>query len=592
MRFQLANGTFSSSTGLLGAGLLALFPNEPLIGWTLILAALTVFVSGVRIDNWHIRSTQTGWRSRMSPVVWMVIGIFGLIITTTTFYRAYSIYRDGWPLRFSFGTPLNFAYNQTIGGFEVWGVNGTVQNISGQEVKLGNAHIVSGQDGRRIPVTFSDGYGQYLDGSNFNPMPPDAAADFRALFKTDKAYISEQEFWEQWASITFVATYGDDQEYKRTFSKEELKQHFETHRPKTTPAPRMIPTESKLWADDVLDWSVSIETLPLFHFIPEKKIVVFQQFRLVNVSAKHKRIIDLEISVPPNGDIAPGVTFKTEYYRDSGYRQILKEAGKENRSRGWEFLSSPIELQPGQLVEGQIDFILPDSIIPIVAADPTRLRMESTTVTAIDRISGNKFELLLGEHFNALKGVKSDPRLSAPKNKGIFRPVFPEPEPGKPRPPGTRPEDVTFSDLLIFEFPNMVAMSSDRIERGEFADAKFAQFVVVQDNISRSEFYAVYTMENAQTFEVCKWFADNYKVLREEWRPAKPPKKGFGIEPFSANNDFPFTGQFYIYHEGGLTTEEQQELWNLYQTKGMNLTFRGPKYLKEKKEWLGPHLHK
>lgn len=349
---------------------------------------------------------------------------------------------------------------------------------------------------------------------------------------------------------------------------------------------------SKPWTDEVSEWSVSIETLPLFRFIPDKKIVVFQQFRLVNVSTTHKRIIDLEIVVPPNGDLAPGMSFKTEFYRESGYRQMLKEAGTEISSRGWAFLDSPIELQPGQMVEGQIDFILPDSIVPVVIADPTRLRMESTTISVIDRISGNRLELLLGEHYNAIKRERTDPRHSNAPDSGLFRPVFPEPVPGKPRPPGTRPEDVTFSDLLMFEFPNMSAMISERVEKGSLAYSKFAEFLVLQDNVSRSEFYAIYTTENAQTFDVCKWFVENYRAIREEWRPAKPQEKGLGVEPYGANNDFPFTGQFYIYHEGELDEKQQQELWNLYQTKGLNVTFRGPKYLKEKKEWLGPRLHK
>jgi hypothetical protein len=163
---------------------------------------------------------------------------------------------------------------------------------------------------------------------------------------------------------------------------------------------------SRAWMDDLTGWSVSIETAPVFHFIPAKKIVVFQQFRLVNVSTKYNRIVDLEINVPPDGDAVPGMTFKTEFYRDSGYRQVLKEAGKD-ASRGWAFLTSPIELRPGQLVEGQIDFILPDYAIEIAAKNPEEFRLNAATVTAIDRISGGRITILLGESYNAITKEKS-----------------------------------------------------------------------------------------------------------------------------------------------------------------------------------------
>ncbi|MGE0008849.1 MAG: hypothetical protein AB7S92_25120 [Parvibaculaceae bacterium] len=163
---------------------------------------------------------------------------------------------------------------------------------------------------------------------------------------------------------------------------------------------------SRPWTDDLLDWSVSIETVPAFHFIPDKKIVVFQQFRLVNVSTKYNRVVDLEINVPPEGDAVPGMIFKTEFYRDSGYRQVLKEAGKDAASRGWAFLSSPIELLPGQLVEGQIDFILPDYAVEIAANRPEDFHLNAATVTAIDRISGERITLLFGESYNAITKEK------------------------------------------------------------------------------------------------------------------------------------------------------------------------------------------
>ena len=399
-------------------------------------------------------------------------------------------------------SPLSFGRSgdgpTLVDAFQIKGLNRSKDPVSPTR-----AFIKSNVDGKILPLDLANG-GALVPVSDFVIAPNREFTLIATLPSNDSTRtggLPATVFHREYASFSINFEYDNGEKIERRFEKSKVDRLIEKgnrlmnkNRPlppsilpknkPVTPAPLPAPqpttdevTSPKPWTDEISDWSVSIETLPLFRFIPDKKIVVFQQFRLVNVSTKYKRIIDLEISVPPEGDRVPGMIFKTEYYKDSVYRQMLKEAGKENKSRGWVFLNSPIELQPGQLVEGQIDFILPDPIISILNSDPDGLRIGATTITVIDRISGNKLELLFGEHFNAVTGKRFDPRHPEKYEK---KATANEPAAERPAPLGTRPEDIAFTTLLAFEFPNASLISEELIEKGRFTKAKFMEFVTVQ----------------------------------------------------------------------------------------------------------------
>jgi hypothetical protein len=160
-----------------------------------------------------------------------------------------------------------------------------------------------------------------------------------------------------------------------------------------------------------------------------------------------------------------------------------------------------------------------------------------------------------------------------------------------PTPAGTKPEDVTFSDLLIYEFPNAAAISVEQVERGQFSTTVFAQFVTLQDPYSRSEYYAVYIPKTALTLKVSEWIAANYKSMRDQQRGKKPYERKPGEKP-PVNADLPFSGQIYVYHESDLSSDQQKQLWILFQKEGAAVEFRGPKYLADQRAAIGPHLHK
>jgi hypothetical protein len=166
---------------------------------------------------------------------------------------------------------------------------------------------------------------------------------------------------------------------------------------------------SSPWTDDLSGWSVTIETSPVVGYSLPGRWVAFQGFRLVNTSKVHTRIIDLEITIPLTSAEPPNLHFTTEYYRQSEYRERFFDRDKE-KSRGWDFLESPLVLQPQQMKEGQLDFVLPDNAAAVLARDLNAMRLGAATVKIIDRISGRQLEIVLGEHFSALTGRKFDPR--------------------------------------------------------------------------------------------------------------------------------------------------------------------------------------
>jgi hypothetical protein len=62
MRLSVTSGSFSSAFGLVGAGMLALFPDAHWIGWLLVTAGILVFLFDVRIDHGDV---QVNWATRV-----------------------------------------------------------------------------------------------------------------------------------------------------------------------------------------------------------------------------------------------------------------------------------------------------------------------------------------------------------------------------------------------------------------------------------------------------------------------------------------------------------------------------------------------
>lgn len=86
MRFRLHGGVFTVGLGLLGAGAVIVWPDQVLIGWSLMLAALAVFLWGVKFDgeHWWARS-----QIRMTwPFILIVVSLVGLIVGGTMAYRS------------------------------------------------------------------------------------------------------------------------------------------------------------------------------------------------------------------------------------------------------------------------------------------------------------------------------------------------------------------------------------------------------------------------------------------------------------------------------------------------------------------------
>jgi hypothetical protein len=145
-------------------------------------------------------------------------------------WHGYDIYRDGWPLKWIWGSYINANRDQKNGQLQVWGFAGMVENVSSNEVKLEEAFIISKMSGSRVAIVLNDRYGTYAPPHHFNPLPPGSRVDFRALFKTETDALSEDDFWASWGSIEFVAKY-DSREYRKQFSPEEAKEALAFYRP-------------------------------------------------------------------------------------------------------------------------------------------------------------------------------------------------------------------------------------------------------------------------------------------------------------------------------------------------------------------------
>jgi hypothetical protein len=67
MRIKISSGYLFAALGLAGTGMLEIVPDKHVFGWVLIALAVTVLLSGFRIDGWHIKFERPrGWKAKMS----------------------------------------------------------------------------------------------------------------------------------------------------------------------------------------------------------------------------------------------------------------------------------------------------------------------------------------------------------------------------------------------------------------------------------------------------------------------------------------------------------------------------------------------
>jgi hypothetical protein len=202
----------------------------PWIAWPGIAIGLLMVAWG-QLSPMHISKLGS---SRVSPTAWASIGFLLVACGVAAGWYAYSLYRDGWPLKWIWGSFINADRDQKSGQIKVWGFEGIVENVSSNEVKLEEAFIVSRMNGRRVAIMLNDRYGAYGPVQQFNSFPPGSRVDFRALFKTETDAMSESDFWASWGGIEFVAKYAG-REYRKEFSVDDAKNALAFYRPEPPP---------------------------------------------------------------------------------------------------------------------------------------------------------------------------------------------------------------------------------------------------------------------------------------------------------------------------------------------------------------------
>jgi hypothetical protein len=163
--------------------------------------------------------------------------------------------------------------------------------------------------------------------------------------------------------------------------------------------------------------------------------------------------------------------------------------------------------------------------------------------------------------------------------KRYFYPTWPPPFPLKP----ADPESFDMDSLLTFEFPNAVSIGTDVEVRGTAAKT-ILKFQTRQDLSARAEFYLAYIPKSEATYELCQLILAEYKELRNSSRAGKSYQRKFGRDYPVVNEDLPFTGTIYIYHESPLTEDQRRQLWQQFKEKGVTVFFKGPDHLAERRK--------
>lgn len=175
----------------------------------------------------------------------------------------------------------------------------------------------------------------------------------------------------------------------------------------------MVQREYLRWrtsrAIDAADgWSVAIEAsrnIVAAHSDRETDMMGFQQWRFVNISAVRPRKLDVVITIP---EVETGKvhTHNSVWAGKTQYQKKIESFSSdknEKLERTLRFIDFPLELQPSEMVEGQI-VIKPDIKFGVGTLLNQVINTREISFAFKEHISGKTVTLRLGEVFNAYTG--------------------------------------------------------------------------------------------------------------------------------------------------------------------------------------------
>jgi hypothetical protein len=172
--------------------------------------------------------------------------------------------------------------------------------------------------------------------------------------------------------------------------------------------------------EKVTTWSVSFEAVGLVGgaFSSDNSFpfyLAFHRCRFVNLSATRKRILDLKIELPTDDPQIPLIVLDTESMSFQEYRKMLTDKGlgvdESALGRKESLLKTPIALEPGQLVQGTVEFDIHDDKVKqkMRNAPPGQellwLRLGDATLSVTDQLSDMTRSIKLGQAYNAVTGA-------------------------------------------------------------------------------------------------------------------------------------------------------------------------------------------
>jgi hypothetical protein len=167
--------------------------------------------------------------------------------------------------------------------------------------------------------------------------------------------------------------------------------------------------------ENVATWSVSFEAVALLSASsPSDGTLPFylalHRCRFTNLSVSQKRILDLELRIPTSDPTREVLLLKTENMPFQEYRKLLTDKGIQvdegALGRSQSLLKTPIYLEPGQLIEGTVEFDIHDDYVKQKMRDASFswLRLEDATVSLTDQRTGMTKSIKLNHAYNAVNG--------------------------------------------------------------------------------------------------------------------------------------------------------------------------------------------
>jgi len=129
-----------------------------------------------------------------------------------------------------------------------------------------------------------------------------------------------------------------------------------------------------------------------------------------------------------------------------------------------------------------------------------------------------------------------------------------------------------------------VSVSSEAMVNDDVDKVNRPSYVrVFGDWSARAVFLKIFIPASYPTYRMCVFYSKGYKhqldlVIHNPVKLRASPRHADSSQE-TRFEDLPFSGRIYIYHEAPLTSEQVNELIEMYKKNGLSLELRGPAYL-------------